>query len=108
MFDGMPVWHVSVARITSNRQSIKPVDLWVEREIREAAAIAVKALDGVGNKLHQWHERGEQAIHIRRQLSQPEIDELFTRKPDAPVFLHGKAEASAHLDRIAAERKEGL
>lgn len=91
----MPVWHVSVARITGNRREIKPVDYWTNSEIRNAAAIAVKALDGVGNKLHQWHERGEMAIHIRRQLTQPEIDRLHEIKPDAPVFTSGQARPSA-------------
>lgn len=91
MFDGMPVWHVSVVRIAKNRQEIKPVYRWMEREIREAALIAVKSLDGVGDKLHQWHERGEMAIHIRRRLTQPEIDRLHTIMPTCPVFTHGNA-----------------
>lgn len=91
MFDGMPVWHVSVARIHPDRRKIKPVYQWMEHEVRAAAAIAVKTLDGVGNKLHEWHERGDDAIHIRRQLTQPEIELLHTVRPQCPVFTHGNA-----------------
>lgn len=85
------MWHVSVARIATNRRAIKPVYRMLEHEIHDAARIAVKTLDGVGNQLHQWYERGEDAIHMRRQLSQPEIEMLYVFRPECPVFTHGKA-----------------
>lgn len=94
MFEGMPVWHVSVARIASSRQAIKERSLWSPTEVRNAARIAVMALDGVGGP-RQWHENGETAIHIRRQLTQPEIDLLHSIRPACPVFTHGKATVSA-------------
>lgn len=87
----MPVWHVSVARIAVDRKSIKPVYRMLEHEVRDAARIAVKTLDGVGDKLHQWYERGDDAIHMRRQLSQPEIEMLHAVRPQCPVFTHGNA-----------------
>jgi hypothetical protein len=96
MFGGMPVWHVSVARVAKDRRSIKPRALWSVAEIRHAARIAVTALMGVGvaDKSYQWEENGEGAIHIRRRLSQPEIDLLHQQRPTCPVFTHGVARPS--------------
>lgn len=93
MFEGMPVWHVSVARIARDRQTIKARALWSPSEVREASRIAVVALSGVGGR-RQWHENGETAIHVRRQLAQPEIDLLHSIRPTCPVFTHGKARLS--------------
>jgi hypothetical protein len=53
------------------------------------------SLDGVGDKLHQWQERGVDAIHIRRRLAQHEIDLLWSVRPECPVFSAGQARRSA-------------
>lgn len=66
----MPVWHVSVARVASDRSSIKP-------------------------------ENGDSAIHIRRHLTQPEIDILYARIPSAPVFTHGVARPSNGVEFVS-------
>lgn len=67
---GGPVWHASVA-FHENR----PVPLFRLAPITILGLwdVAMKALDGVGDKaLGSWTEEGTTAVHLRRRLAAPE------------------------------------
>jgi hypothetical protein len=61
---GGPVWHASAGPI-------------LERLTRDqAAAVAVRALSGAGDKLQEWHEWTGYAFHLRRRLTKTEQESI--------------------------------
>lgn len=85
----MPVWHASVARVNSLYSGVKRLHDWSRTELRMGDEIIAALLRGVGNGMREWREIGETALHVRRQLSAPEVTMLHQRLPAGPVFTHG-------------------
>jgi hypothetical protein len=92
----MPVWHVSVARISKDRSRIVPVSEWRPGVFLAARELQRQALSGAGADW-QLEEIGLDAIHLRRRLSAPEIRCLYQAHPTCPVFTHGAAGATLGL-----------
>lgn len=88
----MPVWHVSVARMSRTFERIIPVAEWPPNVMRQARDVQHRTLTGVGGT---WmlEEIGETALHLRRRLSREEMRLLFRDHPSCPVFTHGSAMA---------------
>jgi hypothetical protein len=59
-------------------------------------ARALKALDGVGDRTHEWHEWTGFAYHIRRRLTPEEA-----RGPGDVRDIRGTPEAAARYRRMA-------
>lgn len=60
-------------------------------------ARALKALDGVGDRAHEWHEWTGFAYHIRRRLTAEEA-----QRPGEVRDIRGTPEASERYRRMAA------
>jgi hypothetical protein len=80
------VWHASVAP-TAGHIVLKPT----------LHARALKALDGVGDRQHEWHQWTGFAYHIRRRLTAEEAQWVGEVRD-----IRGTPEASARYRRIAA------
>ncbi len=55
--------------------------------------LARKALEGVGDPAHEWHEWTGYAYHVRRRLT---LEEQVLTGP--PIDLRGTVEAQARLE----------
>ena len=80
------MWHASVAP-TAGHIVLKPT----------LHARALKALEGVGDRQHEWHEWTGFAYHIRRRLTPEEV-----QWPEEVRDIRGTPEASARYRRMAA------
>jgi hypothetical protein len=58
---------------------------------------ALKALEGVGDRTHEWHEWSGFAYHIRRRLTPEEV-----HWPEEVRDIRGTPEAEARYRRMAA------
>ena len=58
---------------------------------------ALHALEGVGDRQHEWHEWTGFAYHIRRRLTREEV-----QWPEEVRDIRGTPEASARYRRMAA------
>ena len=81
----MPVWHASVAP-TAGHIVLKPT----------LHARALKALEGVGDLTHEWHEWTGFAYHIRRRLLPDEAQRVGEVRD-----IRGTPEAVARYQRMA-------
>ncbi len=86
----MPVWHVSIARLSRSGDRVLQVSEWPNSIRREASELANGVLSGVGGTWER-DETGECAIHRRRRLSEGEMRLLFQIRATCPVFTHGEA-----------------
>ena len=86
----MPVWHVSIARISRSGDRLLMVGEWPNNVRIQASALADKVLAGVGGTW-QMDEIGDSAIHRRRRLSAEEMRLLYQINHSFPVFTHGQA-----------------
>ncbi len=86
----MPVWHVSIARISRTMDRVLPTSEWPNVTLKQARKMREFMLRGAGGEWEK-EEIGEKALHLRRRLNQKEIDMLFEVKADCPVFTHGAA-----------------
>jgi hypothetical protein len=89
----MPVWHVSVARISRHLDRIIPVSEWPPNVLHAAKLLQKQMLLGVGTDWNR-EEIGIDAIHLRRRLLALEIRRLHQMHPACPVFTHGAATAA--------------
>jgi len=79
------VWHASVAP-TAGQIVLKPT----------LHARALKALEGVGDRQHEWHEWTGHAYHIRRRLTPEEV-----QWPEEVRDIRGTPEAAVRYQRMA-------
>jgi hypothetical protein len=79
------VWHASVAP-TAEHIVLKPT----------LHQRALKALDGVGDRAHEWHEWSGYAYHIRRRLTPAEASHI-----DEVRDIRGTPEAQERYRRMA-------
>jgi len=82
---GGAVWHSSVAP-TAGHIVLKPT----------LEARALKALEGVGDRAHEWHQWSGFAYHIRRRLTPEEVT-----WPEEVRDIRGTPEAAARYQRMA-------
>jgi hypothetical protein len=79
MFDGLPLWHCSIALLAPNGTPLA-LDLWNEDAFVRCHRFArSEALAGVGDPTSEHVQIGESALHFRRCCSEQEIDELNAR-----------------------------
>lgn len=97
-FDGLPVWHASVA-LWRNLHGPASTRTWTASEMGSASLFMSCALSGVGGET-VMDEVGEVAIHRRIRLTPAEILALSRVNPRCPVFTHGKA-AWEHMEKRA-------
>jgi hypothetical protein len=79
IFDGLPLWHCSIALLAPNG-ALLALEVWnddafvgCERFIR------TKVLAGIGDLKREHVQIGDTALHFRRSCSEQEIQELNTR-----------------------------
>lgn len=89
----MPVWHVSLARISRDETRALQVAEWSRTAVIEAKRIADRILAGMGTSW-EVEEFGKIAYHRRRRLNANEIRTLFKVLPTCPVFTHGAASSA--------------
>ena len=85
---GGSVWHVSVSNVTG------------KRSVSAFRAKAIKALRGVGDSEHEWHQEninGRGVYHLRRRMTDAE-----QKRIGSPVDIRGTPEAERRCKVTAA------
>jgi hypothetical protein len=79
IFDGLPLWHCSIALIAPSGAPLS-VELWNDDAFVECQwVIRSEALAGVGDSLREHVQIGETALHFCRCCSELEIEGLNVR-----------------------------
>jgi hypothetical protein len=80
LFEGLPLWHCSLALISTNGMAV-PVRLWDEDGRKKCERfIRDELLVDVGDPTREATEIGKFALHVRRRCSDREIEELKARR----------------------------
>jgi len=80
IFDGLPLWHCSVARHTASGGAV-PLELWDHDAIDKCERfIRDRLLAGVGDAAREDTEIGDCALHVRRCCSDRELKALKLRR----------------------------
>jgi len=78
-FDGLPLWHCSVALIGLNGQPLA-LPFWHDDAFAECVRLVrLEVLSGIGDPKLEKIEIGDCALHFRRCCSHPETQELNIR-----------------------------
>jgi hypothetical protein len=91
----MPVWHVSVARLSRSMDRVLSVSEWPPNVLRQARELQRRILQMVGGTWER-EEIGDSALHLRRRLSREEMALLHQVNSTCPVFTHGAALKEIH------------
>ena len=91
----MPVWHVSIARLSRSLDRVLLCSEWPPNVLRQARELQRRVLQGAGG---DWEREdiGETALHLRRRLSADEINLLYKVNTSCPVFTRGAALEAVH------------
>jgi len=87
----MPVWHVSVARLSRSLDRVLDLSDWPPNVWKQARELSQRILNGVGCDDWQREEIGKTALHTRRRLSPEGVKLLHQVNCGFPVFTHGAA-----------------
>jgi hypothetical protein len=80
IFDGLPLWHCSVALLSASGGAV-PLVLWDDDAIKQCERfIRDRLLAGVGDAAREDTEIGECAIHVRRCCSERELEALKRKR----------------------------